>query len=268
MAVGIDEFLIPRRRLLQAAMLLFSSAGAALAQPAPEPNLNPSGVERAPPEQVKILFCGDSLAQGMFLSLNGVLRRREGVRIVNGTLHATGVTRSDEHDWPTAARDLVARHHPNLVIFWIGANDFRPLVVREQRIRYAFGTQGFADGYARRVTEMVTPAIASGARVVWFGLPNMRNAQFAGAARQLNEIQENAVTAAGGVWIPTWDATSDAQGRFMPSVTLDRGARAFRAEDGVHFTDWGYRHIASLFFDDVDHFFPELAPGLGRLRDT
>lgn len=261
MAVGVDEFLVSRRRLLQSALLLLSSAGVALAQPQP-------AVERTPPEQVKILFCGDSLAQGMFLSLNGVLRRRENLRIVNGTLHATGVTRSDEHDWPTAARDLVARNHPNLVIFWIGANDFRPLVVREQRMRFAFGTQGFADGYGRRVTEMVTPALASGARVVWFGLPNMRNAQFADAARQLNEIQQNAVVTAGGVFIPTWDATSDPQGRFMASVTLDRGTRGFRAEDGVHFTDWGYRRIAALFFDDVDHYFPELAPSLGRLNET
>lgn len=264
MAVGLDEFLVSRRRLLQGALLLLSSTGTALAQPSP----TQPAVERTPPEQVKILFCGDSLAQGMFLSLNGVLRRRGNLRIVNGTLHATGVTRSDEHDWPTAARDLVARNHPNLVIFWIGANDFRPLVVREQRMRFAFGTQGFADGYGRRVTEMVTPALASGARVVWFGLPNMRNAQFADAARQLNEIQQNAVVAAGGVFIPTWDATSDPQGRFMASVTLDRGTRGFRAEDGVHFTDWGYRRIAALFFDDVDHYFPELAPGLGRLNET
>ncbi|WP_421989236.1 GDSL-type esterase/lipase family protein [Roseococcus sp.] len=248
-----------RRRLVLSAMTLGSLA-----------LLPPAGVARAqpaPPGPVKILFCGDSLAQGMFLSLNGVLRRRAGLRAVNGTLHATGVTRSDEHDWPTAARDLVARNHPDLVIFWIGANDFRPLVVREQRIRFAFGTQGFAEGYARRVTEMVTPALASGAKVVWFGLPNMRGAQIAEAARQLNEIQQNAVVSAGGVFIPTWDATSDAEGRFLPSVPLDRGARVFRAEDGVHFTDWGYRRIAALFFDDVDHYFPEMAQSLGRLGD-
>lgn len=246
-------------------MALLSSAGTSLAQPAAAPPAAPEGTA---PGQVKILFAGDSLAQGMFLSLNGVLRRRSNLRIVNGTLHATGVTRSDEHDWPTAARDLVARNRPDLVIFWIGANDFRPLVVREQRIRFAFGTQGFADGYGRRVTEMVMPALSSGAKVVWFGLPNMRNQQFADAARQLNEIQQNAVITAGGTFIPTWDATSDAQGRFMPSITLDRGTRGFRAEDGVHFTDWGYRHIAALFFDDVDHYFPDLAPSLGRIGET
>jgi hypothetical protein len=248
-------------------LLLLSSTGAAMAQPVPA-QPPPPGAGRTPPERVKILFCGDSLAQGMFLSMNGVLRRRENLRIVNGTLHATGVTRSDEHDWPTAARDLVARHRPDIVIYWIGANDFRPLVVREQRQRFAFGTPGFIEGYGRRVTEMVTPALSSGARVVWFGLPNMRSAQSAEAARQLNEIQQSAVTLAGGVFIPTWDATSDAQGRFMPSVTLDRGTRGFRAEDGVHFTDWGYRRIASLFFDEVDHYFPELASHLGRLSDA
>ena len=223
--------------------------------------------ERPTPERVNLLFCGDSLAQGMFLSLNGLLRRREGLRVTNGTLHATGVTRSDEHDWPSVSRELVARHRPNLVFFWVGANDFRPLVERETRSRHAFGTQAFADGYGRRVGEMVAGAVQGGARVVWFGLPNMREGRFAHAVRQLNEIQQIASVAAGAVWVPTWDATSDPQGRFMPSVQLERGARGLRAEDGVHFTEWGYRRMASLFFDEAENVFPELAPGLGRVNE-
>lgn len=252
-----------RRGFIYGAIALLSSAGMGLAQPAMLPNSLP---ERPAPDRVSLLFCGDSLAQGMFLALNGQLRRRDTVRVTNGTLHATGVTRSDEHDWAIVTRDLVARHRPNLVIFWVGANDFRPLVVRETRSRHAFGTQAFADGYGRRVGEMVTSAIDSGARVVWFGLPNMRENQFANAVRQLNEIQQQAATAAGAVWIPTWEATSDPQGRFISGVQSERGARSFRAEDGVHFTEWGYRRIASLFFDEVDSIFPELASGLGRVE--
>lgn len=246
-------------------MALVSSGGIALAQPAILPTPLP---DRPAPERVNLLFCGDSLAQGMFLSLHGQLRRRETVRVTNGTLHATGVTRSDEHDWPSVSHDLVARHRPNLTFFWVGANDFRPLVVRETRSRFAFGTQAFAEGYGRRVGEMVTAAVQAGSRAVWFGLPNVRDAQFASAVRQLNEIQQNAALAAGAVWIPTWDATSDPQGRFKSSVSLERGARGFRAEDGVHFTEWGYRRIAALFFDEVENIFPELAEGLGRLTDT
>lgn len=252
-----------RRALVYGAIGLVSSASLSLAQPA---ITSASPPDRPAPERVNLLFCGDSLAQGMFLALNGQLRRRETVRVTNGTLHATGVTRSDEHDWPSVSRDLVQRHRPNLTIFWVGANDFRPLVVRETRSRHAFGTQAFADGYGRRVGEMVTPAIESGARVVWFGLPNMRENQFANAVRQLNEIQQHAASAAGAVWIPTWEATSDPQGRFVSSLQMDRGTRGFRAEDGVHFTEWGYRRIAALFFDEVGSIFPELAPGLGRVE--
>lgn len=265
MASRVQTVCLLRRSLVYGAIALVSSGSLALAQPAILPGLLP---DRPVPERVNLLFCGDSLAQGMFLALNGQLRRRESLRIANGTLHATGVTRSDEHDWPSVTRDLVSRHRPNLTIFWVGANDFRPLVVRETRSRHAFGTQGFADGYGRRVGEMVTRAVEAESRVVWFGLPNVREPQFAGAVRQLNEIQQNAAIAAGAVWIPTWDATSDPQGRFKSSVSLERGARGFRAEDGVHFTDWGYRRIAALFFDEVDNIFPELAPGLGRLGDT
>lgn len=254
-----------RRSLLYGAMALLSSGGVALAQPAILPNPLP---ERPAPERVNLLFAGDSLAQGMFLALNGQLRRRDGLRVINGTLHATGVTRSDEHDWPSVSRDLVARYRPSLTLFWVGANDFRPLVVRETRSRHAFGTQAFADGYGRRVGEMVTHAVQAGSRAVWFGLPNVRNEQFANAVRQLNDIQMNAAIAAGAVWIPTWEATSDANGRFKSSISLERGARGFRAEDGVHFTEWGYRRIAALFFDEVENIFPELADGLGRLSDT
>lgn len=254
-----------RRSLLCGAMALLSSGGPALAQPLVLPRPLP---DLPAPDRLNLLFCGDSLAQGMFLSLNAQLRRREALRVINGTLHATGVTRGDEHDWPTVSRDLVARHRPNLTFFWVGANDFRPLVVRETRSRHAFGTQAFADGYARRVNEMVSHAVQAGSRAVWFGLPNVRDAQFANAVRQLNEIQQNAAVAAGAVWIPTWDATSDPNGRFKSSVSLERGARGFRAEDGVHFTDWGYRRIAALFFDEVENIFPELADGLGRLADT
>ncbi|WP_439595515.1 DUF459 domain-containing protein [Falsiroseomonas sp.] len=220
------------------------------------------------PERLNLLFLGDSLAQGLFLSLSPVLRRRPTPRLINGTLHATGVTRTDEHDWSSVTRDLVALHEPQLVVFWIGANDFRPLVVREERVRHRFGTPGYAEHYARRVVEMTGHAVHAGARVLWLGLPNMREPQFAGAARQLNAIQQAAAASAGAQWVDTWDATSDADGRYLPSVPVQTATRVFRAEDGVHFTGWGYLRIGALLFDTAAERFPELAPGLGRLTEA
>jgi len=285
MGAGQSRIILPRRSaLLGGAASLFpllrpaplaatpQAAEATAAPSSPEATATPPAADAPPapaaPRRVDLLFCGDSLAQGMFLTLQPALRRRETLRIINGTLHATGVTRGDEYDWTAVSRDLVARHRPHLVVFWIGANDFRPLVVRALRARHAFGSAGFADLYGQRVAEMVGNAVQGGARAIWLGLPNMRETQFAGAVRQLNTIQQTAAEGAGALFLPTWDATSDEQGRYMPALALERATHSLRAEDGVHFTHFGYRRIATLLFDAAGERFPDLAPCLGRFGEA
>lgn len=215
-------------------------------------------------EAFRIAFGGDSLAQGMFLTLTPLMRGQEGMRLINGTRHATGLTRSDEHDWPVVLRTLVSRDRPNLLVMWIGANDFRPFVDREARARLQFGTEAFATAYGARVRRITAEAVEAGTKVAWIGLPNMRDNQFAAAARTLNTIQEAAATEAGAVWVPTWTATSDDQGRFRAALGEDR--RRFRAEDGVHFSDHGYRRIAGLAFAQVAEADPEIGSRIQGAR--
>jgi hypothetical protein len=216
-----------------------------------------------------ILYCGDSLAQGLYLATQPPLRRRANLRLVNGTRHATGITRSDEFDWVTAVRDQVERSRPGLMVAWIGANDFRSIVDRASQRRYQFGTAGFAEAYAARMTAMTESARAVGAAVAWIGLPNMRAAAMAESARRLNEIQQQAALAAGALWLPTWAATSDATGQFRPSIPgADHAEHRFRADDGVHFSDLGYRRIASLAFAAIAAEKPDMAPPLAAASET
>lgn len=211
-----------------------------------------------------ILFCGDSLAQGLYLSSLPALRRRGELKLVNGTRHATGITRSDEYDWVEAVREAAARTRPQLMLAWIGANDFRPIVDRATRQRHAFGTPGYADAYAGRVAAMAEHARTSGAVVAWLGLPNMREPGFAAFARTLNEVQERGARAAGALWVPSWEATSDPNGHFRASLAgADRVERRLRADDGVHFSDLGYRSIARLAFQAVAAEQPDWAEPLG-----
>lgn len=217
--------------------------------------LHPAAAQTGPgaeAQPVTLLYCGDSLAQGLYLSTNPPLRRRSALRLVNGTRHATGLTRSDEWDWVQVVRDQVARNTPDLMVAWIGANDFRPLVDRAARARYQFGTPAFAEAYGGKIITMTQEAREKGATVAWIGLPNMRDHAFAGAARRLNEIQEAAARNAGALWVPSWDVTSDPAGQFRPSIPgPDRVERRFRADDGVHFSDLGYRAIARLAFATI-----------------
>ena len=221
-----------------------------------------------PAPRLTILFCGDSLAQGLYLTLLPLLRRRDAMRSVNGTQHATGITRFDEHNWPEVVRGHVARNQPDLVVFWIGANDFRPLVWREQRIRFDFGTEGFAEHYRQRVSGMVAAATEAGGRAMWLGLPNMREARMASAARTLNELQSGAAEGAGALPVATWKATSDPQGRYLAAIEGARGTRPMRAEDGVHFTDYGYRRVAKVAFDAAAKRFPEFAGDLAGIGEA
>ncbi len=201
---------------------------------------------------ITLLYCGDSLAQGLYLYTQPPLRRRSAVRVVNGTRHATGLTRSDEWDWVQVARENVVRNQPDLMLAWIGANDFRPLVDRGARARYQFGTPAFAEAYGAKVAAMTKDARERGVTVAWIGLPNMRDNAFAGAARKLNEIQEAAARSAGALWVPSWDATSDTAGHFRPSLPgPGQTERRFRADDGVHFSELGYRAIAQLAFASI-----------------
>jgi hypothetical protein len=238
----------PGRRPLLGILSVATMAAAASAARATEPPPR----EQDGTAALTILFCGDSLAQGLYLSSLPPLRRRHELKLVNGTRHATGITRIDEYDWVEAVREATVRARPQLMVAWIGANDFRPIVDRASRQRHAFGTPGYADAYAARVAAMAEHARTSGAVVAWLGLPNMREPGFAAFARTLNEIQERGARASGALWVPSWEATSNPNGEFRASLAgADRVERRLRADDGVHFSDLGYRSIARLAFQAV-----------------
>lgn len=214
------------------------------AKPDPAPASAPAG-------RLRIQFFGDSLAQGLFLTTSPLLRRRDELRVLNGTRHATGLTRSDEHDWPAVIQASLARDPAQVVVVWIGANDFRPFVDRAARARYQFGTPGFFDAYRGAVATITQAATERGCALGWLGLPNMRDERFAAAAARLNTVMREGAEDRGGIFIPTWAATSDEQGRFRASLTTDRAERRLRADDGVHFSDVGYRLMARLAFDQL-----------------
>lgn len=216
-----------------------------------------------------ILFCGDSLAQGLYLHSLPALRRVPEVRLVNATRHATGLARSDEHDWTVAVAEAVARSEPDITVMWIGANDFRTFADRATRARHLFGTPGFDAAYGAKVASIAGMPAFEERLLVWIGLPNMRDRQFAGGARRLNGLFEAAVRGAGGRrhFVDIWAATSTPEGEFRVGVPgPDRIERRLRAEDGAHFSDVGYRAVGALALRDLAPSDDQLAARLDAAR--
>ena len=239
------------------------------AQPAPAAEAAPAQPVPELTGRLNIQLFGDSLAQGLFLSCNPVVRRRDSLRLLNGTRHATGLTRSDEHDWVAVATESLRRNPPQMVLMWIGANDFRSFVDRANRRRWQFGSSNFHEAYKTAVQTISQVAAEVRAPLGWMGLPNMRDRAFADSARQLNDMIREGTEPAGGLYISTWEATSDAEGRFRPSVPgHDRLERRLRADDGVHFSDLGYRLMARLAFEKMAEARPPLAQALSPAREA
>jgi len=136
----------------------------------------------------------------------------------------------------------------------------RPFADRAARARYQFGSPAFLDAYRQSVAATGEAARHAGAALRWIGLPSMRDGQFAAAAQRLNDVMQHGTEAAGGLFIPTGAATSDEAGRFRHSIsTADRLERRLRADDGVHFSDLGYRLMARLASDGLANHRPALA---------
>jgi len=231
-----------------------TAAAPAQASPTPAP--------AAPPRPLNLLIIGDSLAQGLALTLMGMARRYAALRITNETMHATGFALYHQFNWETKVDEVLRRQRFDAAVMWIGLNDFRPLVDLETRARYDFNTAAFNQLYASRIDALIQRIERDQIPLFWLGLPLIRHEQNDRAMRRANEMQRDRVVAAGETWIDTVPITSPER-TFTPFLNDPvRGQQRIRAEDGSHFTELGYQLVAATLLDAVVARIPDLAPAV------
>jgi len=94
-----------------------------------------------------------------------------------------------------------------------------------------------------------------GCDAVLIGAPIMRSKSFSKKIERLNTVVEAAVTKAGGLYISTWDLTSDDAGDYMVSVEFEGKKRVIRAADGIHLSVHGAAYVADGICSFLeDHF--------------
>jgi hypothetical protein len=239
--------LLSRRRAI-----LGLGAGASFALQSALTAAAPSGTVAQP---LDLLFIGDSLSQG--LALNLMWRRPAGVRVENGTLHATGITLYHQHDWQQKLDELLQRRRFDAVAMWIGLNDFRPLV--DGRARFDFDTDGFAERYGARVSALIERCASGAATMFWLGLPLIRHERNNRAMRRLDAIQRGAAERSGATWIDTVSLTSPEGGYTPVLAETGRPPRQIRMEDGTHFTRDGYTLINNALLRAIGVRLPQFA---------
>jgi hypothetical protein len=206
----------------------------------------PTGPIRVPTgkKKLRVVVVGDSLAAGLGTYLERVMKPSL-VRVSRQGQISTGLSRPDYFDWPATMQEIVDRFKPDLVIVMIGKNDPQSLRTPGGNVVQEIGTFGWADAYAERVRDFMSIATSGGARVVWVGLPVIRDEARWEIVRRQNQIFEDEARAEPDVsYLDTWDLYSTPSGGYTAYLHEGNDVIEIRASDGLHFTPTGYELLA------------------------
>lgn len=217
--------------------------------------------------QKRILFCmlaaaflcatgqaSDMAAIGdsMMKSVGRAIRKQsasQNISVEVLTSIGSGLARLDLLDWHVKAAALMAEQHPSMVFVMMGANDNQPMQVGGGD--FSFDSAGWTAEYGRRVGKLMDILIEGGAkRVVWIGLPTMREPKLNADVQVLERIviqQANTrekvdYFSSAGLLSP--DAGYKAYIILTNGMPLD-----VRAEDGIHLNRDGAEYLARLLLE-------------------
>lgn len=208
--------------------------------------------ETCPKSPMRVLVLGDSLADGLWASLNRFYTQCETMRVVRLTAVSDGLAKTSDRDW--IQRYLAKAGEPkdktkDIVVVQIGANDIT--FIRNGRSRESFNTEAWNQLYHQRVSELTRILGARSAEVFWFGLPIVGNTKWEPSYQIISQLQADAVRGSGGTFIDIHQLTTFGTGDFAMNASFDGRVLQMRAPDKVHFTNPGYDYVASQVLDEI-----------------
>ena len=140
------------------------------------------------------------------------------------------------------SNDLPGHNQPG--VLFIGANDDQDLDAPSGSV--AYGTPEWSKVYAQRVDAMLAAAKDSGAKVLWVGLPRMREARADAHSTLVNGILKERLAAAGHGEFFDIAPLYAVDGKYSPFILLPPNDQVLqvRGEDGIHFNRDGAEHLA------------------------
>jgi uncharacterized protein len=216
-----------------------------------------------PQNKLRVAVVGDSLSQGLGPSVERWFNANV-ARVLSLGRQSTGLAREDYFNWPRAMREIETAFRPDIVFIMLGTNDNQAQISHDGAA-VPVGSTAWVNGYRGRVASFVHEATSAGTRVVWVGVPVVKDRRRWEFYRRIDSIYED-VTADDplATFVDTWDAFEGRDGGYTAFLRNDHGVvQEMRAGDGVHFTPTGYDFLARLAIEGADDAFdlPQNAVG-------
>jgi hypothetical protein len=213
----------------------------------PPPPENPAVAKTDAAHVIAVL--GDSLADLLGHGLEDALADRPDAAVLRKVRSDSGLVRSDYHDWPKAARELLAANgRITLGVILLGMNDRQP--IREGDSVHEPLSERWKDLYRQRIDDVVAAFAEKRVTLLWVGSPPMQSGRLSADLIVLNDLFRQRVERGGGLYIDLWGGFVDDDNRYATNgPDLSGQITRLRSGDGIHFTKAGARKAAH--FADV-----------------
>jgi lysophospholipase L1-like esterase len=194
---------------------------------------------------LEMLDIGDSIGEDLGFGLADEFGGNPLVKLYQAAQVNTGLANPAYYDWPVHLEKFLAQYHPKVVVAMFGGNDATNFIQFNQGV--VFGSPLWRTDYGERVAQIMDEVTASGARLLWVGMPIMQDPSFSASMQQLNAVfQHEAQIHPGVTYYSTWKLFSNSAGQYSAYLQTPGGQEVqARYADGVHLAPGGYDLLAS-----------------------
>ena len=181
----------------------------------------------------KVLLVGDSFMEDITLAImRNYYNKDPNVQFISVAKHSTGLCVSTNWNWPKKLEEFMQKHKPDVVLFFLGANDLQNIFDGERR--YSFTSAEWKKKYVEIAENMIDIARKGNAVPIWIGLPIMSEV-YAKWVPLISELQHKACTNRKIEYVDTVPTLADENGQYQVFMKTPSGEMVrIRKADKYH----------------------------------
>lgn len=196
-------------------------------------------------EVYRVQVYGDSLADGLIGGLAEAMAGEPRIQLQRRNRSLQGLLRGDPDEEAKQVEAEVAREQPHIAVVMLGVNDRLPFRLTTTGQRINVGQDLWRAEYGRRIDRLTRIFRRKGMAVYWIGLPIMRRQDVTDDMQMMGGVMRERALVNNARFIDVLTSFADADGSYSaygPDVAGK--SRLLREQDGIHFTQAGYRKLA------------------------
>lgn len=228
-----------------------SDTSVATAEPTTPEQPQEEAADENHPTNCRIMMVGDSLMEGLGPAIHRSLRSRKELHFILTAKYSTGLCRPDYFNWPEHMEEAIIETKPDIIVFFMGAND-ATAIVQSEGSRVPFKSEQWQTVYGEKMQEMATIAERHQCRIIWIGLPPF-GGRHSNTLSETQKAQRAACERMGITFVDSMLSLADENGQYRTFMTNEDGKNIrLRRPDMCHLTNAGNKMLVEQLLPTLE----------------